>query len=128
MGPEVPYALPPAHEPPATGRWAGMTRIIACGEIDMSTSGRLHSGVLEVLRRRRPSHIEVDLAGVTFLDASGIRALLMSQTAAAEAGCRLTLIKPSHMTRRVLEIVGLLETFGLAALPPPLPAPRRPHG
>jgi anti-sigma B factor antagonist len=105
-----------------------MTRIIACGEIDISTSGRLYRGVLDVLRRQRPSRIEVDLAGVTFLDASGVRALLMSQTAAAEVGCRLTLIKPSRMARRVLEIVGLLETFDLAALPPPLPRPRRPHG
>ncbi|MBE3008103.1 STAS domain-containing protein [Microbispora sp. NEAU-D428] len=127
MGPEVPSALPPAQEPPAARVWAAMTRIVACGEIDMSTSGRLFSGVLEVLRRQRPSRIEVDLAGVTFLDASGVRALLMSQTAAAEAGCRLTLIKPSRMAYRVLEIVGLLETFGLAALPPPLPRPRRPH-
>ncbi|XVQ84091.1 STAS domain-containing protein [Microbispora siamensis] len=102
-----------------------MTRIIACGEIDISTSGRLYSGVLEVLRRQRPSRIEVDLAGVTFLDASGVRALLMSQTAAAEVGCRLTLVKPGRMAHRVLQIVGLLETFGLAALPPPSPGPQR---
>lgn len=128
MGPEVSSALPPAHEPPAAGPWAGMTRIIACGEIDISTSAQLYSGVLDVLRRRRPSRIEVDLAGVAFLDASGVRALLMGQTAAAEVGCRLTVVKPSRMARRVLEIVGLLETFGLAPIPPPLPAQRRPHG
>ncbi|MGW5265915.1 STAS domain-containing protein [Microbispora sp. NPDC004025] len=96
-----------------------MTRIIACGEIDIGTAGHLYRAVLDVLRRQRPDRIEVDLARVTFLDASGVRALLMSRDAAAEVGCRLTVVEPGRMARRVLEIVGLLETFGLAAVPPP---------
>ncbi|MEV4297620.1 STAS domain-containing protein [Microbispora rosea] len=87
-----------------------------------------YRGVLQVLRRQRPSRIEGDLAGVTFFDASGVRALLMSQTAAAEAGCRLTVVHPSRIAHRVLDIVGLLPTLSLAALPPPsaeFPPPRR---
>ncbi|GIH51495.1 anti-anti-sigma factor [Microbispora rosea] len=119
MGPEVPSAPPSASEPSAGAPWAGMTRIIACGEIDISTSGRLYRGVLQVLRRQRPTRIEVDLAGVTFLDASGVRALLMSRTAAAEGGCRLTVVNPSRIAHRLLDIVGLLPTLYPAALPLP---------
>ncbi|MEU6411791.1 STAS domain-containing protein [Microbispora sp. NPDC046933] len=96
-----------------------MTRVIACGEIDMSTAGQLHEGVLGVLRRQRPSRIEVDLAGVTFLDAAGIGALVMSRAAAARVGCRLTVVNPRPMGYRLLQVVGLLEAFGLATLPPP---------
>ncbi|MEV7804405.1 STAS domain-containing protein [Microbispora sp. NPDC088329] len=130
MGPEVPPAFASGHEPPrqeaphggaAASPWTGLTRIIACGEIDMCTAGRLHGGVLDVLRRQRPDRIEIDLAGVTFLDASGVRALLKSRAAAAKVGCRLTVVEPGRMARRILEIVGLLETFGLAAAPPDSP-------
>ena len=129
MGPHVSPALASGHEPrwrplrggAAAGPWAGMTRIIACGEIDIGTAGQLYRAVLDVLRRQRPDRIEVDLARVTFLDASGVRALLMSRAAAAEVGCHLTVVEPGRMAHRVLEIVDLLETFGLAAVPPPSP-------
>ncbi|MEN3540998.1 STAS domain-containing protein [Microbispora sp. ZYX-F-249] len=98
-----------------------MTRIIACGEIDIGTAGHLYRAVLDVLRRQRPVRMELDLARVTFLDASGVRALLMSRDAAAEVGCHLTVVEPSRIAHRVLDIVGLLETLGLAPVPPPSP-------
>jgi len=104
-----------------------MTRVIACGEIDISTSGKLYRGVLQIVRRQRPSRIEVDLAGVTFLDASGARALLMSQAAAAEAGCRLTVVDPSPIAHRLLDLLDLLQPLSLAAHTPPSADLRRPH-
>ncbi|GHH69061.1 hypothetical protein GCM10017673_18940 [Streptosporangium violaceochromogenes] len=90
-------------------------RIALRGEVDTCTADGLHRSVADVLRRQRSADVVVDLAGVTFLDARGIRMLLLCQTDAARMECRLTLANPRPIVRRILSVVGLLETFGLSA-------------
>jgi len=87
--------------------------ITATGELDASTSAHLEEVVRGCLRERDARGIEVDLAGVTFLDSAGIQGLLTCRRHAHEAGCRLRLSNPAPLVRRVVEITGLLEIFGL---------------
>lgn len=51
----------------------------------------------------------LDLAGVTFIDSSGLREILRAQDAMKAAGGRLVLRSPSRTARRLFEISGLVE-------------------
>ena len=92
---------------------ARSARLIVSGDLDDLNAGTLAHGVLKALLHR-PATLDLDVSGLTFLDTGGIRALLQCHTDAAQAGCRLTLTDPHPNVRRVLEIVGLLDQFGLA--------------
>ena len=55
----------------------------------------------------------MDLSGVSFLDSSGIRALLLCHADAEQASCRMTITDAHRMVYQVLEITCLLDHFGL---------------
>jgi anti-anti-sigma factor len=95
-------------------------RIFVFGEVDALTAGQLQKAVVEVLRDRRPRCIEMDLHGVSFLDAAGIRALLLCQADAQRVDCQIMLTEPQPVVYRVLQITRLLEHFRLTE-PPPCP-------
>jgi anti-anti-sigma factor len=95
------------------------TRITASGELDASADARLTSVVRACLHDQDARDIDVDLTGVTFLDSAGIRCLLTCWNQADLAGCRMRLSNPDPLVRRVLEITGLLEMFGLDGDMPP---------
>jgi anti-anti-sigma factor len=71
--------------------------------------------VIELLRQRRPGHVEIDLRSVYFLDSAGIEALVLCHTDAQQLGCRLTVVDPHPVAYRVLEITALLDHFGVTA-------------
>ena len=88
---------------------ATLTRVLVVirGEIDIATSPALKATLAAGLGR----DIEVDLSGVTFMDASGIGVLLAARRQAAEAGGSLTLRAPSAAVRRLTEVLGLDEVL-----------------
>lgn len=60
-------------------------------------------------------HIAVNLAGVAYLDSSGIGALVGVFTAAREAGAKCRFYAPSTQVRNVLEMVRLDKVLDLRA-------------
>jgi anti-anti-sigma factor len=94
---------------------AASYRITMAGELDALTGAEVHQFVMEVLRRRRPHRIEVDLRDVRFLDSIGIRTLLSCHADARRMGCELVLTDAHPMAYRVLQITGLLDHFGLTS-------------
>jgi anti-anti-sigma factor len=83
------------------------------GEIDMTTVGTLTDTLDTVLWQEQPLHIDVNLAEVTFMDSSGINALVACRAVAEPAGCRITISNPRPMVRRVLAVTGVHDLFGL---------------
>jgi len=78
------------------------------GEIDLSNAETFRQKLDEVLQRR-PAVITFELAGLEFLDSSGIAVMV---NAARECeGIRVTNASP--IVRRVLEVTGLGDVFGL---------------
>jgi anti-anti-sigma factor len=57
-------------------------RVTVVGEVDLATAPTLRDRLLSVLREQSPAVLDVDLAGVIFLDCTGISALI----AAVHAG------------------------------------------
>lgn len=77
------------------------------GDVDLATAPLLLSALLDAVRQHRPRVLELDLAGLTFLDARGVSALLRTHLVARELGCRLRLLRPRPHIRRVLDLTGV---------------------
>ena len=92
-------------------------RVSFSGEIDISCASVVDAAVTDALRSYRPRHVDVDLAGVRFIDSSGIHALMRCRAQAVEAGCQLAVTNPRPMTFRVLEITGVLAALAVTPVP-----------
>jgi anti-anti-sigma factor len=88
----------------------GAVVLALSGELDLSTVGALHTAVQDVISRK-PSALVFDLGGLTFMDSSGIAALLSAVGSVDSVQVR----NPSDIVRRVIELSGLAPTFGLAS-------------
>jgi anti-anti-sigma factor len=78
------------------------------GELDPHTAPRLKERIDDALASNR-ADLTLDLAGVTFIDSSGLRVILSGHKEANERGGRLVLQSPSPTARRLLDITGLLD-------------------
>jgi anti-anti-sigma factor len=92
-------------------------RICFSGEIDLSSVDLVDAAAADVLRSYRPRHLDLDLAEVRFLDASGISALLRCRARAVEAGCQLAVTNPRPMIYRILELTGVLAALAVTPVP-----------
>lgn len=59
--------------------------------------------------------VVLDLSELTFIDSSGIKALIGAAVYASEHGRSLEMRDPSETVRRILTVTGVLGTLGLAA-------------
>ena len=80
------------------------------GELDIATGPALLEAVTSAIRRPI-SRLSLDMAGVPFVDSSGVRALITAQRVAAAQRVALVLISLPLQGRRVLEISGLTDAF-----------------
>ncbi len=95
-----------------TVRWTGDTcRVALSGELDMSGFDDLVHLLVGAAEGAETTAVQVDLAGVSFVDSSGLEALIAGYNAAQAAGCRFTVVRLQPHVRRVLEISGLLPMF-----------------
>jgi anti-anti-sigma factor len=83
------------------------------GEIDVTTVDVLAGTLATVLRQERPLHIDVNLADVTFMDSSGVNALMACRAVAEPAGCRITVSHARSTVHRVFTLTGVNHLFGL---------------
>ncbi len=75
--------------------------VVLHGELDLAGGGLLRPLVAELVRER-PETIVIDLAGLGFMDSSGLSALLQVARAVDEAGIRLVSRAPQGSEARVL--------------------------
>ena len=83
------------------------------GEIDAASAVELTEAFTQI-PTVADGIVAVDVAGVTFIDSSGVRILLELASRVAAVGGRLTLRNPSAPVSKIIEITGLESTFGLA--------------
>src|SRR4051794_24988240 len=89
----------------STDEHDGKVVVSVGGDVDLVTSEELRQ-VLEAAVRGNP-HVEVDLPGLTFIDSSGLSALVEGHRAARDAGGVVVLRHPTPMLRRLLDITRL---------------------
>jgi anti-anti-sigma factor len=78
--------------------------VAVAGEVDMATAPELRT-CLDALEGR----VVVDLAEVTFLDSSGMGALVVARKRLLDLGGDLVVRAPQPHVRHVLEVTGLTE-------------------
>jgi anti-anti-sigma factor len=99
-------------------------RVAVVGEVDLATAHLLRDRLLGVLREQAPAVLVVDLAGVTFLDCTGISTLVAVRNAAVRSGRQMRVSHPQPIVRRVLDVTGLLGIL-TAPIDQPQPPPIR---
>jgi len=93
---------------------SGGVRIVLTGDIDMTFTVE-HQAVLEELVTDPPSELEFEASGLSFIDSTGLRALATLATCVRSSGGEVRTINSSEPFRRILEVTGLSERFGLDA-------------
>jgi anti-sigma B factor antagonist len=86
----------------------GTATIVLVGEFDMSSAGHFWASVSEALGTR-PRSVTVEARGLTFIDSSGLQALMRAREAADEAGVVLQVREPSPALRRLIEVTGTMD-------------------
>lgn len=104
-------ALTPLHIAAVFGSPPGLALVAVTGEVDLATAPGLRETLLRVLHTHGPVVLDIDLAGVTFLDCTGIGALVAVRNAAVHVGCHVRVCHPQPIVRRVLEVTGLLNVL-----------------
>lgn len=89
--------------------------VLVEGEVDLATSPRLEQALDEALSAAGATGVCVDLSKVEFMDSAGLRVLVAARRRADDSGLSMTLREPHDRVRRIIEITGLAEVFGLAA-------------
>lgn len=93
---------------------AGRVVVTAAGEIDSSNCASLEDLLRAVADEGASSEVVVDLGEVSFIDSSGLRALIVGQRAIVKADGSLAISAASSSVRRLFEITGLAGQLGLA--------------
>ena len=83
----------------------GWSRITLVGEVDIAVADQVREAIVE----NSDSTVVVDLSGLTFIDSSGIAALLIGRRQVEAGGNRLELRGAQESVRRIFEIVGLAD-------------------
>jgi anti-anti-sigma factor len=90
----------------------GSVVVTLAGELDAGSVGPVREELFGLVAPGRT--LVIDLAGLEFLDSSGLGALVLTLTRARAAGGVVTIVHPSARVRRVLEASHLVELFGVA--------------
>ena len=84
----------------------GQAVVSVHGELDMSTAPELSRSLAELLDHR-PQEVTVDLAGLEFIDSTGLTLLVRASDHLRQHEGSLVLTSPTTSVRRILELVGL---------------------
>jgi anti-sigma B factor antagonist len=100
-----------------TGLMVGVSRgvdgeavVAISGELDLGAAATL-AGAIEEIVAGSPSSVLVDLADVSFLDSSGLGALLKLHARCQAEGIAFSATNPPSHVCRVLELTNLTELF-----------------
>lgn len=85
----------------------GNLRLCVAGEVDMATAPDLLDAILRAAFTYDQGQVVVDLAGVTFMDSTGLGALREAHRRLVADGTRLSVRNPGAMVEKVLRITGL---------------------
>jgi anti-sigma B factor antagonist len=93
----------------------GQSVLALSGELDIDSVGAVRDKLQERLAGDPPQVLTVDLAGLTFIDSSGLGLLIEIRRLTLSADISFKLINVPSGPARVIAIAGLTETFGLPA-------------
>lgn len=91
----------------------GARTLILTGSVDLASKPALAEAGRVALLQEGAFQLTLDLAGVSFIDSSGLGALIELAGLASDRGCSFALRSPSHRVQRVLDLTGLSDTWNV---------------
>ena len=88
----------------------GRTVVAVSGECDLTVRDQFTAALLAAVDQA--AVVVVDLAGLRFMDSSGVHGLVVGHRAAREKGRRLHVVNAAGEVARVLELTGLAGLLG----------------
>lgn len=89
-----------------------VTVVAVKGEVDLFTAPNLKDRIADLVSGGQ-SRLAIDLAGVEFMDSTGLGVLIGGLKRCKEAGGSLTLVAPPEPVLKVLSITGLDKVFAI---------------
>ena len=89
----------------------GVAHLVVSGEMDMATARQFSAAAKSALAEASASDLVIDLAGVSFMDSTGLGSLVEIQNDAEARGVALVLHAPSERVVEVLRLTGMLDAF-----------------
>jgi anti-sigma B factor antagonist len=86
-------------------------RVAVSGELDVAFEQELIERASEAIATTTAPSVVVDLRNVSFIDSSGLRALLVCRDAANERGLALSLAVEDGAVPRLLDVAGVRDWF-----------------
>jgi anti-anti-sigma factor len=77
------------------------------GELDLATVADL-DGMIEQACSDGAAELVLELRGLSFMDSTGLSAILAAHERCAEHGCELLLTRPQRTVERLLELTGVI--------------------
>lgn len=90
----------------------GMVVVEIGGELDLHHAPQVRTELARVCEAEKP-RVLADLAGLTFIDSTGIGVLVGAHKRARERGGRIQFVCPTPRIRRIFEIAGLVRALPL---------------
>jgi anti-sigma B factor antagonist len=84
----------------------GLAVVSVTGELDLSTATGLTEALAPLLDMNLRA-VTIDLAGLEFIDSTGLTLIVRTSKALRQHGGELRLTSPTPPVRRILELVGL---------------------
>ena len=107
-GPDAPA---PVQLRISTDRQGETTVLALSGELDIASAPDFERAVAEVDGSGASGRLVVDLAELTFMDSTGLRALLLARQQAADSERELVLRPGPRQVQRGFELSGTLDRF-----------------
>jgi anti-sigma B factor antagonist len=86
----------------------GRLRLSVAGEVDLESTPRLEAAVVEACGAART--VELDLHEVSFIDSTGIRAVLGAKALCAQRGVEFLMVPSRHQApHKTFELAGVLD-------------------
>lgn len=90
----------------------GAVVVALSGEVDLQHSPRLRKALMELMFEQR--HVLIDMAGVGYIDSSGVASLVEAYQMARKNNTRFVLAAVSEPARRVFQLARLDRVFAIA--------------
>ena len=88
----------------------GTAEVVLTGELDITTYEDAEKQVTDA-EQATPALLIIDLAGLQFVDSTGVRLILSADQRAREQGRQLAIRLGDGLARRVFAALGLLDKF-----------------
>ncbi|HUN32282.1 MAG TPA: STAS domain-containing protein [Trebonia sp.] len=96
-----------------SGASAQSVTVAVIGELDIATAPRFSARTGELVRRGHLRELVLDLSGLTFIDAGGLRALTELRARIESGGAVLILDGVPSQMRRLIRIIGPVRGFSI---------------